>query len=166
MEGESRKGCGHRTCLSPFRDSTSGRIIYYTQRQLERGAGGDRTPDCVLPNQPCTFMRLGWGDREPFSKWGRGGLCGWGEALPTTVKLHRVYLHQVREALPLLWGTGSWCSLESHLHAKSHYTNSYLLSGDNYFGDSEHLLLSVRSSKGKEGIRHWKKVEKIFLDSP
>lgn len=35
-----------------------------------------------------------------------------------------------------------------------------------HFWISENLFPNVRSSKGKEEIRRWKKVEKIFLDSP
>lgn len=92
----------NRTQMSPFGASTSGRAIYCTQRQPEKGVGGDRTPDCVLPDQPRTFIRLGWGDREPFSKLCRGGLYGGGEALLTTVRPHRVYLHQGQRVSCLL----------------------------------------------------------------
>lgn len=98
----------NRTYMSPFGASTgSSRVICCTQRQPEKGASGNRTPDCVLVDQSCAFIRLGWGDREPFSKLCRGGLCGWGEALPTTVKLHRVYLYQAERGSCLLCKAGT-----------------------------------------------------------
>lgn len=61
--------------------STSGRAIHRTQRQPEKGAGGDRTPDCVLPGQPCTFV--GWGGETENLFLNCAGAVSLGEGRPS-----------------------------------------------------------------------------------
>lgn len=86
-----------------------------------------------------------------------GGFYRLGEVFFIFLKFYRVYLFYSERILFFIWGKDSWCFNKSYFYVKFYYCL--------YFWDLEDLFLNVRSSKGKEEIRYWKKVEKIFLDS-
>lgn len=93
MGGKSWKVVDNRTvCLHPglhkWQSNTS-----YTKATRKGSRWGQNPRLCSA--WPAMHLRgLGWGDREPLSKLCRGSLSGWGAALPTTVRPHRVYPHQ------------------------------------------------------------------------
>lgn len=140
-----------RINMSPFRILTNIRAIQWAQRQAaEKEVGTDpQTRLCVtktvLGTQSTFFYHV--------QRWPLVARV----VKLTVVKLHKVYSYQ-RE--------GSCFLLKAEI-AGVFIKVTFMLSHQcPHFWVSENLFPNVRSSKGKEEIRRWKKVERIFLDSP